>query len=298
MGLGPDKSMRRGIGTSLSKQIVMNLSSADLIIEPPKRWAFIHLRDVWDFRHLLFRLAARDITLRYRQTALGVIWVILQPLLAAGVFSFVFGKIADLPSEGVPYFAFSYAGMLGWNLFSSTLSKFSTSLLANSGLVSKVFFPRLILPLSTLGSTFTDFAVALAMMTVILAATGVGSGIRLMILPFWVLLALMIGAGIGLVSAALMVNYRDVGYVIPIMLQILMYATPIAYSLTEVPKATLVWVELNPLTGVMLGFRWSLLGVSPPDTFSITCSAIAAPLLFLAGMVSFSRMERRFADVI
>lgn len=273
-------------------------AAPDLVIKPPARWAPIRLRALWEFRDLLVRFAMRDITLRYRQTALGVTWVILQPLMAAGVFTFVFGKVAALPSEGVPYFAFSYAGMLGWNLFSSTISKFSASLVGNAGLVSKIFFPRLVLPLSTLGSTLLDFVVALAMMVVILVVAGVAPGMGLAALPLWIVLAVMIGGGIGLLAAALMVKYRDVGYAIPVLTQILLYATPIAYSLSRVPSSALPWVKLNPLTGVMVGFRWSLLGTGRPDAFMVGWSAGVAVALFLVGAAVFSRMERQFADVI
>lgn len=273
-------------------------ATPDLIIRPPSRWAPIRVRELWEFRDLLVRFAARDITLRYRQTALGVIWVVLQPLLAAGVFTFVFGTVADLPSEGVPYFAFSYAGMLGWNLFNGTVTKFSSSLVGNAGLVSKIFFPRLVLPLSTLGSTLLDFGVALSMMVVVLVVAGVTPGPALALLPLWMLLTLLIGSGIGLLSAALMVSYRDVGYVLPVAMQMLLYATPIAYSLSRVPESALVWVNLNPLTGVMVGFRWSLLGTSEPGLWvSAWCAAVAVGL-FIVGATVFSRMERRFADVI
>jgi lipopolysaccharide transport system permease protein len=227
-----------------------------------------------------------------------VTWVILQPLMAAGVFTFVFGKVAALPSEGVPYFVFSYAGMLGWNLFSSTVTKFSTSLVANAGLVSKIFFPRLVLPLSTLGSTLLDFAVASGMMAVILAVAGARPSVALATLPLWAALALLLGGGLGLLAAALMVKYRDVGYVLPVAMQILLYATPIAYSLARVPAGALLWVKLNPLTGVMVGFRWSLLGTSRPDTLMVTWSAGVACALFAAGAAVFARMERQFADVI
>lgn len=272
--------------------------SPDLVIKPPTRWAPIRTGELWEFRDLLVRFAARDVTLRYRQTALGVTWVILQPLLAAGVFTFVFGKVAALPSEGVPYFAFSYAGMLGWNLFNSTISKFSASLVGNSGLVSKIFFPRLVLPLSTLGSTLIDFGVALGMMAVILLLAGVTPGAGLVALPLWILLATLLGGGVGLMAAALTVKYRDVGYVLPVVTQILLYATPIAYSLSRVPASALVWVKLNPLTGVMVGFRWSLLDTTRPDTFMIVWGCCASALLFIAGAAVFTRMERQFADVI
>jgi lipopolysaccharide transport system permease protein len=274
------------------------VAAPTLVIKPQNRWAPIRPRELWEFRDLLVRFMLRDITLRYRQTALGLSWVLLQPLLAAGVFTFVFGAVADLPSEGVPYFAFTFAAMLGWNLFNSTLLKSSISLTSNTGLVSKIYFPRMVLPLSILGSTLLDFVVAGAMMAAILMIVQIPVTAALVTLPIWILLAVLIGTGVGLASSALMVKYRDVAYVIPYATQILLYATPVAYSLSRVPEAARIWVELNPLTGVMTGLRWSLLGTTTPTTFMTCWSAIAAVSIFLIGATVFSRMERQFADVI
>ncbi len=270
----------------------------DLVIKPPGRFTWIRGRELWEFRDLLVRFARRDITLRYRQTVFGVIWVVLQPLMAAGIFTFVFGRVADLPSEGVPYFAFSFAGMLGWNLFNSTVTKFSVSLTGNSGLVSKIFFPRLVLPFSTLGSTLLDFAVSLGMMVVVLLVAGVAPGWGLVTLPLWMLLALLVSGGIGLTAGALMVKYRDIGYVLPVMTQLLLYATPIAYSLSKVPEGAQGWVKANPLTGVMVGFRWSLLDTAAPSAGMVTWTIASALVLFFFGATVFTRMERQFADVI
>lgn len=269
-----------------------------LVITPPRRWAVVNLREVWAFRDLLTRFAIRDLKLRYRQTALGVVWVVLQPLIAAGVFSFVFGRVADLPSDGVPYFVFAYAGMLGWNLFSACLGKISGSLVGNAGLISKIYFPRLVLPLSTLGSTFVDFGVALVMMAAILVVGGVTPGLALITLPVWVALAALLGSGIGLVAAALMVSYRDVGYVLPVLTQILLYASPVAYAVSAVPDSALAWFRLNPLTGMLEGFRWALLDSPAPPTWVMAWSAGCAVVLFVVGATVFARMERRFADVI
>lgn len=269
-----------------------------LVIRPPGRFTTVRLRELWEFRDLGIRFAARDITLRYRQTALGVIWVVAQPLMAAGVFAFVFGKVAALPSEGVPYFLYAYAGMLAWTLVSNTLSKFSTSLVGNSGLVSKIYFPRLMLPLATIGSSMLDFGVALVMMAVLMAVAGHLPGLAVLLLPVWVALILMLGTGVGLTAAALMVKYRDVGYVLPVLTQLLLYATPIAYSLGRVPHDALTWVKLNPLTGVIVGLRWSLLGTAEPDLLSVTSSVVGGSVLLALGLVVFTRMERQFADVI
>ncbi|MGD9703385.1 MAG: ABC transporter permease [Acidimicrobiia bacterium] len=278
------------------------MSAADpvphIVIKPPSRWAPLNLREVWEFRDLLTRFAIRDLKLRYKQTALGVIWVVLQPLLAAGIFSFVFGRVADLPSEGVPYFVFAYVGMMAWTAFSSTLSKISSSLVGNAQLISKIFFPRLVLPLSTLGSTLVDFAVALAMGAVVIAAGGVAPGLAVLTMPLWFVLALLLGTGLGLVAAALMVQYRDIGYVLPVVTQMLLYGTPIAYAMSAVPQSAKWVVQLNPLAGVIEGFRWSLLDTPAPTGGVIIWSAVASITLFLAGSLVFTRMERRFADVI
>jgi lipopolysaccharide transport system permease protein len=269
-----------------------------IVIKPPSRWAPINVREVWEFRDLLTRFAIRDLKLRYRQTALGVIWVVLQPLLAAGIFTFVFGRVANLPSEGVPYFVFAYVGMMVWTAFSSTLSKISGSLVGNAQLISKIFFPRLVLPLSTLGSTLVDFGVALAMGVVVIAVGGVTPGVALITMPLWFTLALLLGSGIGLIAAALMVQYRDVAYVLPVATQMLLYGTPIAYALSAVPENAKWIVQLNPLAGVIEGFRWSLLDTPAPGVGVAAWAITASILMFLAGSIVFTRMERRFADVI
>ena len=269
-----------------------------LIIRPPKRWVPINLRELWEFRDLLSRFVVRDLKLRYRQTALGVIWVVLQPLLAAGAFAFVFGKVANLDSEGVPYFAFAYTGMLAWNLFSGALTRMSGSLVGNAQLVSKIFFPRLVLPFSTLGSVLVDFAVALAMGVVVLAVAGVTPGLALVTLPLWLALVLLLAAGVGLLAAALMVPYRDVQYMVPVATQLLLYASPIAYALSSVPQSARGWMRLNPLTGVLEGFRWSVLGTNQLDGVATAWAIGCAVVLFLVGAFVFNRMERKFADVI
>jgi lipopolysaccharide transport system permease protein len=277
-----------------------------LIIRPTSGWAAINLRDLWLYRDLLMSLAARDVKLRYKQTALGVIWVVLQPLMAAGIFSFVFGTVAKLPSDGLPYFLFSYAGLLGWNLFNSTLSKCSTSLLGNAQLISKVFFPRLVLPLSTVPAALIDFGVALAMMAVLMVAYRVAPTPALLLLPVWMAVLILLALGIGLCSAALSVSYRDVSYILPVFLQILLYASPIAYALSAVPARLQTVYLLNPLSGPLEAFRWSLLaggrppghGAPVPPLASVAYAAVVAVVVFLLGAYSFKRMERKFADVI
>lgn len=274
-----------------------------LTIRPGKGWAVLNLRELWQFRDLLTTLAARDVKLRYRQTALGAIWVILQPLLAAGIFSFVFGTVAGLKSEnGVPYFVFSYAGLLGWNVFSSTLTKVSVCLVGNAQLVSKVFFPRLVLPLATIFATLVDFGVALLMLIVLMLVYHVAPTLHLLLLPVWLLLALMLAMGIGMYTSALMVSYRDVQYVLPVATQFMLYASPVAYSLaqvtTRVSPALRAFYQLNPLAGLLEGFRWSLIGAGVLSWGNMLYTALFALAAFVGGAYSFKRMERRFADVI
>ncbi len=269
-----------------------------VVIKPPSRWAPLNLREVWEFRDLLVRFTIRDLKLRYKQTALGVLWVVLQPLLAAGIFSFVFGQVADLPSEGVPYFVFAYVGMMIWTLFSQTLTKISGSMVGNSQLISKVFFPRLVLPLSTAGSTMVDFAVALGLGVIVVAVGGVSLGWGLVTMPFWIALALLLASGVGLIAAALMVQYRDVSYVLPVATQFLLYGTPIAYALSAVPENARWVVQLNPLTGIVEGFRWAAIGTGAPSPLLTLWSAVASFVIFILGAFVFTRKERRFADVI
>ena len=269
-----------------------------LSIRPRSGWQALDVKEIWEFRDLLTTLGLRDIKLRYRQTALGAVWVILQPLLAAGIFSVVFGRIAKLPSDGVPYFVFSYAGLLGWNAFNSTLSKVSGSMVGNAGLISKIYFPRLILPLSTVFSTLIDFGVALGMMAGLLIAYGITPGIGLLLLPVWLLLILMLAMGIGLFTSALMVSYRDVGFILPVLMQFLLYASPIAYALSAVPKNLRTVYFLNPLSGLLEAFRWSLLGRGQMEAGTLVYSAAVSLGVFLLGAFSFKKMERKFADVI
>ena len=269
-----------------------------LTIRPSRGWVGLHLPEMWQFRDLLLALAGRDVKLRYKQTALGVIWVVLQPLMAAGIFSFVFGKVAKLSSDGQPYFIFAFTGLLGWNLFSSVLTKVSGAMVGNSHLISKVFFPRLILPLSSIASALVDFVVAAGMLAVLMVIYGVLPGWGILLLPVWIGLLLMIGTGVGLFASSLMVSYRDVGYILPVALQILLYASPIAYSVSQVPENLRQWFELNPLSSLLSAIRWSVFGSGSLDWLQLAYSAGVAILALLAGLFLFKRMEKQFADVI
>jgi lipopolysaccharide transport system permease protein len=271
-----------------------------LTIRPSRGWAALDLRELWLFRDLLTTLAIRDVKLRYRQTALGVLWVVLQPLIAAGIFTFVFNRLAKLSSDGVPYFAFAFAGQIAWGVFANTLNKSGASLVQNSALVAKVFFPRLILPLSTVYATLIDFLVGLGMMAVLMAIYGIVPGWGALLLPVWLGLIMLLAVGIGLISAALMVSYRDIAYVMPVFINLLTYASPVGYSIANVPeRAQATYLLLNPLASLLSGFRWSLLGQGAlPEWGYIAYAAVVAVLVFTGGSFMFKKMERRFADVI
>lgn len=280
-----------------------------LILRPKSGWQALDFQQLWRFRDLLLTLAQRDVKLRYRQTALGILWVVLQPLLAAGIFSFIFGTVAGLPSEGVPHLVYTYAGLLCWNAFNGTLTKTSSVLVQNAHLVSKVYFPRLILPLSTLLSTIIDFCVALGMMAVLMVLYHVVPGPQVLALPLWLLLTLALGVGMGFYTSALMVSYRDVQYVIPVVTQLLFYASPVVFSIgvalakmsgtsARTQHLGALFFTLNPLSGLLEGFRWSLLGLAQPSWSAIAYSSVVSVLVFLGGAFAFKKMERKFADVI
>ncbi|GAA1919576.1 ABC transporter permease [Microbacterium aoyamense] len=271
---------------------------ARTIVTPPNRLNFPKWRELWAGREIIYRFGQRDILLRYRQTAVGVAWVFVQPLVSAGIFAIVFGGIAQLPSGGVPYFVFSFAGLLGWNLFNNVVSRTSPSLLANQSILSKVKFPRILAPISSLASVVLDFLVALALFFVIIAVMGINPGWGVFALPFWILMTLLLGGGIGLAAAAGVVKYRDVNYFLPWIMQVLMYGSPVAYSLEAVPQQFLWLFNLNPITWLLEGYRWSLLGQAAPDWWQVIALIIVSIGVAFAGLAIFQRMERSFIDIV
>jgi lipopolysaccharide transport system permease protein len=270
-----------------------------LVLRPASKWAALDLQELWRFRDLVLTLAKRDITLRYRQTALGAAWVLLQPLIAAGIFTFVFGTMMGLKgAAGSPYFVFAFAGQVAWQVFQTTLSKCGNCLVGNSHLVSKVYFPRLVLPLSTVFSALIDFLVGLTLMAVLMYWFDVMPTLALLMLPVWVALLVTAAMGVGLFMSSLMVRYRDVQYVLPVMVQMLLYASPVAYALSAVPQKYRALFELNPLAGLLEGFRWSILGGEAMPWGSAAYAAGVSLLLGIFGAIAFKRMEQEFADVI
>jgi lipopolysaccharide transport system permease protein len=269
-----------------------------IVIEARSFWQSLDLAELWRFRDLLWSLAQRDLKLRYRQTALGVLWVVAQPLLGALMLALVFGRVARLPSGGAPYLPFSYAGLLCWNLFSSGLLKSSTSLVMNPQLVSKVYFPRLILPLSTFLSTLVDFAIGLLFFGALLVIYRQPVGSSLLLLPLWAALALALALGCGLIAGALAVQYRDIQYILPVIVPFLLYASPVAYAVAAVPMAYRWAFAINPLTAPLEGFRLALIGQGTVTTAMLTYSVGTTAVLLVGGVALFRGMERRFADVI
>lgn len=263
-----------------------------------RSWFDFGLREIFHYRELLRVLAVRDVKLRYRQTALGVGGVVLGPVLTAGVMTFLFGQVAGLSSEGVPYFAFSYAGFLGWNLFAGIVGRSSSVLVGNAALVTKTYVPRLALPLSCVVIVLVDFAIGSLIMAAILVATGVAPGLQLLMLPVWMIGIAGLALGIGSAFAVGMVHYRDVGLATSISLQTLLYLSPVAYSVSEVPERYGLLYTLNPMASLLEGFRWSVLGTGAPSATKVVASFAVSALALLAGCSIFARLERGLADVI
>jgi len=267
-------------------------------IAPSRGWSALRLHELWEYRDLFLILASRDVKLRYRQTALGVLWVILQPLLASLIFAVIFGRLANLPSEGKPYLLYVYAGLLPWNLFAGSLQRAGNSLVHEARLISKVYFPRMVVPVASSAAVLVDFLVALAVMAGIMGVYRVFPTWHLLGLPAILLLVLLISVGASLWLSALNVYYRDFMYAIPFIIQVWLFASPVVYSAGMIPEEWRWFYSLNPLAGVIDGFRWALLGAGEFPALSLGISFLGAVPLFVGGAYVFRRVERRFADVI
>ncbi len=273
-----------------------------VVIQPTRGWASLQLRALWEYRELLYFLIWRDVKVRYKQTALGVAWIVLQPVISMVVFSLLFGGLLKVPSAGVPYPIFIYTALLPWNYFATSLTKSSTSLVGSAHLITKVYFPRLIIPLSAVMAGLVDFAIAFLLLGVLMIYYGIALTPAVVFLPAFLLLAVVTALGFGLWLSALNVRFRDINYLIPFVVQIWMYVTPVIYSTTLIPERFRFLLVLNPLTGVVEGFRWALLGhhladAQPPGPLFAVSIAIAV-LVLVSGLVFFRKTERIFADII
>lgn len=267
-------------------------------IEPLHGWIPLRLRELWDYRELLYFLIWRDVKVRYKQTALGACWAIIQPLLTMAVFSIFFGRLGKIPSDGIPYPIFSFAALVPWTFFANGLNQSAGSLVSSSDLIKKVYFPRLTIPIATVLSGAIDFALSFAVLLVMMLSYRITPTSQVVWLPFFLLLALVTSMGVGLWLSALNVEYRDVRYVVPFLTQFWLFATPIAYpsSLLSEPWHTIY--GLNPMTGVVEGFRWALLGTNTAPRPIIAVSSVAAIVILVSGAFYFRRMEKSFADIV
>ena len=267
------------------------------IVDPSSGWAALRLGELWTYRELLFFLVWRDVKVRYKQTALGVAWAVLQPLLTMFVFSLFFGRLARMASDGLPYPVFNLAGLVPWTFFAFGLNEAATSVVGSRHLITKVYFPRLAIPLATVLAGLVDFAIAFLLLLLVMAWYGIVPGLEALFVIPLVLLAFVTALGAGLWLAALNVQYRDVRYVLPFLTQLWLFATPIVYPTSLVPAPWRPVYGLNPMVGVVDGFRWALLGSAPPGP-ALAVSVCAALGLALGGVFYFRRMERAFADIV
>ena len=267
------------------------------VIAPTGKWAAVNLAELWRHHELLFFLTLRDVKVRYKQTALGVVWAVLQPLLTMLVFTLLFGRVAKMPSEGVPYPLFAYAGLLPWTFFSNGLTTASNALVNNSNLVGKVYFPRLIMPSAAVLSGLIDLGVAFVLLFGLFAYYHVVLTWQLLFLPLLILLTTLLALGIGFFLCALNVKYRDIRHALPFFIQLSMFATPIIYPLSKIPEKWRWLVGLNPMSGVVEGFRAALLG-GPMNWMLLLQSTLIMVVLLVFGALYFRGTEKSFADVI
>ncbi|MEW6320185.1 MAG: ABC transporter permease [Acidobacteriota bacterium] len=268
------------------------------VIEPPGRVSGAAWREVWAFRELLYFLVWRDLKVRYKQTVLGAAWAVIQPLATMVIFSLFFGRLAGMPSDGIPYPIFSYAGLVPWTYFATGIAGGAASLVGSQSLISKVYFPRLLVPLASVVTPIVDAGIALAVLLALMAWYGVVPGPALVLLPGFALLGLVAAAAVSLWLAALNVEYRDVRYVMPFLVQVWLFLTPVAYPTSLVPAAWRWVYGLNPMVTVVEGFRWTLVGTPAPAPAMVAASLVMVAALFWTGLGHFRRTERVFADVI
>ena len=269
-----------------------------LIIKAKKGWQFVDFRELFKYRDLFYFLVNRDIKVKYKQTILGGLWAIIQPFFMMVVFSLFFGKLARIPSDGIPYPIFNYAAMVPWIYFATAVTNSGNSLIGNTSLISKVYFPRLIIPMTPVLAGLLDFAIAFVVLVGMMFWFGIVPTKMIFLFPVLVLLMILSSAGIGMLFAALNAKYRDIKYTIPFIIQFWLFASPVVYPSSMIPEHFRTWYGLNPMVGVIEGFRSILLGAIPFPTEMFILSVIISVILFLTGMLYFRQMEKFFADII
>lgn len=282
----------------MNQDLALESEAGLTVIKPSKKWSALKLHELWEYRELLYFLTWRDIKVRYKQTVLGATWAIIQPFFTMVVFSLFFGKLAKVPSDGLPYPIFSYAALVPWAFFANGLGQSANSLVGSANLIKKVYFPRLVIPISAVLSGAIDFVLAFLVLLGMILFYGIVPTIHVIWLPFFLILAFITALGVGLWLSAMNVQFRDVRYVIPFLTQFWLFATPIAYpsSLLSDPWRTIYGI--NPMVGVVEGFRWALLGTETAPGPMIVVSALMAISILIGGVFYFRRMERTFADVV
>jgi len=270
-----------------------------IYIKPSKGLAALNLRDLWIYRELIFFMVWRDVKVKYKQTLLGMAWAVVQPVMTMLVFTFVFDRVANLPTDGIPYEVFSFTALLPWGLFVTALNQGSRSLVAHNNMVTKIYFPRLILPMASVFAGLVDFIIAFVILIVLMIYFQVTPAWQyLWTLPFFLLLALVTALGVALWLSAINVKYRDVNHALPFLTQFWLFATPVAYSFSTIPENWQILLSLNPMTGVVNGFRWALLGAGNGPDATLWISVIISILIFISGLFYFRSTEKTFADTI
>ncbi len=267
-------------------------------IRPSKGWVSLKLGDLWESRELLYFLIWRDIKVRYKQTALGASWAIIQPVMTMVVFSLFFGKLGKIPSDGIPYPIFAFTALVPWTFFANGLTHGSNSMVGSANLIKKVYFPRLAIPIASVASGVVDFAIAFAVLLLMMLYYGIFPTARVFWLPAFLLLALVTSLGVSLWLSAMNVQYRDIKYVVPFITQFWLFATPIAYPSSLLPQPWRTLYAINPMVGVVEGFRWALLGSTARPGVMIAVSSTAAIIILISGAYYFRRMEKTFADIV
>jgi lipopolysaccharide transport system permease protein len=291
------RSPSHDLGTA-DEQVAGGREPPTIHIRPGHGWASLDLRELWQYKELLYFLVWRDIKVRYKQTALGASWAVIQPFATMVVFSLFFGRLAGVPSDGVPYPIFSYAALVPWTFFAQGLTQSANSLVASQDLIKKVYFPRLAIPIASVLAGLVDFAIAFVVLVGMMLFYGIVPTADIVWIPALLVLALVTSLGVGLWFSALNVLYRDVAYIVPFLVQFWLFATPIAYPSSLLPEAWRIVYSLNPMVGVVEGFRWALVGTETAPGPMILVSAVAAVGILIGGAFYFRRMERGFADTV